>query len=118
LFKASSRRTPSVPENYYRDQVAQLREALSGNSHAEATELIRKLIDRIVLTPVEEEHGHKTLSIDLHGHLAGILSLASKARKPLSESGFPVESIKLVAGARNRHYLLFRAEGLSVISPR
>jgi hypothetical protein len=27
-----------------------------------------------------------------------ILSLATKAKKPLTESGFPVESIKMVAG--------------------
>jgi site-specific DNA recombinase len=88
---------------YYRDQVTHLREALSGNTHAEAVELIRKLTDRIVLTPVEDEHGHKTLPIDLHGHLAAILSLATKAKKkPLGESGFPVESIKLVAGTRNQ----------------
>ena len=86
---------------YYRDKVAQLRAALSGNGQAEATDLIRKLVDRIVLTPVEDEEGRKTLSIDLHGHLAGILSLATKAKKPLGESGFPVESIKLVAGAGN-----------------
>jgi site-specific DNA recombinase len=83
---------------YYRNQVAQLREALRGNGQAEATDLIRKLVDRIVLTPVEDEQGRKSLSIDLHGHLAGILSLATKAGKPLSESGFPVESTKLVAG--------------------
>jgi hypothetical protein len=44
--------------------VAHLREALSGNTHAEAVEQIRKLTDRIVLTPVEDEHGHKTLPID------------------------------------------------------
>jgi site-specific DNA recombinase len=37
---------------YYRNQVAQLREALSGNGQTEAIDLIRKLIDRIVLTPV------------------------------------------------------------------
>jgi hypothetical protein len=90
---------------YYRDQVAQLREALSGNGQAEAIDLIRKLIDRIVLTPVEDEKGRKTLSIDLHGHLAGILSLATKAKKPLGESGFAVESVKLVAGTRNQRYL-------------
>jgi hypothetical protein len=89
---------------YYRDQVTQFREALSGNGQAEATGLIRKLVDRIVLTPVEDEEGRKTLSIDLHGHLAGILSLATKAKKPLGESGFPVESIKLVAGAHNHLY--------------
>src|SRR5450432_1956449 len=56
---------------YYRDQVARLREALSGDESAGAMDLMRKLIDRIVLTPVEEEGGRKSLSIDLHGHLAG-----------------------------------------------
>mgnify|MGYP001547670045 CR=1 FL=1 len=61
-------------------------------------------MNRIVLTPVEDEKGRKTLSIDLHGHLAGILSLATKAKRPLGESGFPVESIKLVAGARGHLY--------------
>ena len=50
------------------------------------------------------DHSRKTLSIDLHGRLAGILSLATKAKKPLGESIFPVEPIKLVAGARNHLY--------------
>jgi hypothetical protein len=36
---------------------------------------------------------------DLRGPLAGIFSLATKAKKPLGESGFPVESKELVAGA-------------------
>jgi DNA invertase Pin-like site-specific DNA recombinase len=87
---------------YYREQVMQLRAALTDESRrAEATALIRRLIDRIVLTPVEHE-GRRKLSVDLHGHLAGILSMATKAKKPLDESGFPVESIKLVAGACNQ----------------
>jgi site-specific DNA recombinase len=41
----------------------------------------------------------------LHGHLASILSLATNAKKPLGESGFFVESVKLVAGARNTRFL-------------
>ena len=85
--------------DYYREQVMQLRQALSDEDHrAEAAALIRRLIDRIVLTPALHE-GRKTLSIDLHGQLAGILSMATKAKKPLGESGFAAESVKLVAGA-------------------
>ncbi len=38
-------------------------------------------------------------SIDLHGHLAGMLLLAAKAKRPLNESGLEVGYIKLVAGA-------------------
>jgi hypothetical protein len=60
---------------------------------------IRQLVDKVVLTPAADAEGSKRLTIDLHGHLAGILSLATKAKRPLGESGFFVESIKLVAGA-------------------
>jgi|HubBroStandDraft_6_1064221.scaffolds.fasta_scaffold2159740_1 site-specific DNA recombinase len=57
--------------NYCRDEVAKLGEVLeSENARAETTRLFRKLIDHIVLTPVEGEEGRKSLSIDLHGHLA------------------------------------------------
>ena len=49
--------------------------------------------------PVQVEiDGRKTVVIDLHGELAGILSLASNAEKPLDKSGSSVESIKMVAG--------------------
>jgi hypothetical protein len=51
-----------------------------------------------VLTPVEGEESRKRLSIDLHGDLAGIVHLATKARKPLTESGLLVESPKLGTG--------------------
>lgn len=89
----------------YRDQVAQLCEALNEeNRRAEAVDLIRSLVDKIVLTPVEID-SKKTFEIDLHGHLAGILSLSAQTKKPLKESDFSVESIKMVAGARNRRYL-------------
>jgi DNA invertase Pin-like site-specific DNA recombinase len=83
---------------YYRDQVAALSEALGDEDYrAEAVAIIRTLVDKVVLTPIEFD-GKKTVAIDLHGELAGILSLASNAKKPLKESDFCVESIKLVAG--------------------
>jgi hypothetical protein len=57
---------------------------------------IGTLIDRIDLTP--EEQG---LSISQHGHLAGILALATHSKRLLDESDYSVERTKLVAGARN-----------------
>ena len=84
--------------NHYRDQIAALREALTDeHAQAQAADLIRKLVEKIVLTP-EAGEGGGSLSIDLHGHLAGILSLATKAKRPLGESGLEVGYTKLVAG--------------------
>ena len=83
---------------YYREQVTALSEALGDEAYrAEAVAIIRSLVDKIVLTPAEID-GKKTVVIDLHGELAGILSLASNAEKPLDKSGSSVESIKMVAG--------------------
>ncbi|MGI9452801.1 MAG: recombinase family protein, partial [Geminicoccaceae bacterium] len=44
----------------------------------------RTLIDRIELQPIKID-GKKTLAIDLHGHLAGILALANKAKGGIGE---------------------------------
>ncbi len=91
--------------NYYRDQIAALRKALADeHAHLQAADVIRKLVNKIVLIPVEEE-GRKSLSIDLHGHLAGILSPATTAKRPLNESGLEMGYMKLVAGERNQRYL-------------
>ena len=49
--------------------------------------------------------GKDTLSITLHGDLAGILGLAAKAKGPLDASDPVVECTKLVAGARNHRQL-------------
>ncbi|MGC2225292.1 MAG: hypothetical protein WA624_24470 [Methylocella sp.] len=68
-----------------------------GHAQVQVTEIIRRLVDKIVLMPVEDE-GRKSLLIDRHGHLAGILSLATKAKRPLRESGLEVGYMKLVAG--------------------
>ena len=96
--------------SYYREQISQLREALTDEDHrTEAAAIIRNLIDRIVLTPVEHK-GRKTLSIDLHGHIAGILAMAANTKKPPQKDGFSEESIKLVAGARNHRELTLTVE--------
>ncbi|MCK5276245.1 MAG: hypothetical protein KAR37_16440 [Alphaproteobacteria bacterium] len=53
----------------YRDKIETLADALEArDTQAEAFEIIRSLVDKVILTPVDEE-----LCIDLHGQLAGIL---------------------------------------------
>jgi hypothetical protein len=52
--------------------------------------------------PGTDDEGYTSLSIDLHGHLASILSLATKAKRPLNESGLEIGYMKLVAGARSQ----------------
>ncbi|GAB2707782.1 recombinase family protein [Aliiglaciecola aliphaticivorans] len=65
---------PNMAERY-KQEVASLTASLNkGNVKTEASNLLRSLIDKIVLTP--ESCGSK-YSIDLHGKLAGVLSLAS-----------------------------------------
>lgn len=62
---------------YYRQQVAELPAALQEENDARrlhAVEILRSLIDRIVLTPEDGE-----LKIDVVGDLAGILTIAIKA---------------------------------------
>ena len=61
---------------------------------AEAMELIRSLIERIVLTPEDGK-----LRIDLTGDLAAILSIAQKGRRPRPEDEAQASKVKLVAGA-------------------
>lgn len=90
----------------YRERVAALHEALQQEeTRARAAELIRSLVSRIVLTPAADG-----LRIDLHGDLAGILTIAAAGTaKPQTTnsprsceagcSGDLVEQVKMVAGA-------------------
>ena len=66
----------------YHEEVQRLIESLNEEDHrAEAAELIRSLIDKVVLSPAEDEG---SLVVDLHGDLAGILTMATgKARKDI-----------------------------------
>ena len=62
--------------NYYREQVAQLHKALADTSEPSrlrATEAIRSLIDKIVLTPAVDDE----MTIDVYGAIAGILHVAT-----------------------------------------
>ncbi len=91
---------PNLAE-VYRRKVADLHQALeSEETKAEAAEIIRGLVDAIVLTP---ENGE--LRIDLHGDLAGILALAADGKKPAAMSRDGLEQIKVVAGACNHREL-------------
>ena len=92
---------PNLAE-VYRARVAVLHRALGdGDARAEATDLIRSLVDEILLTP---ENGG--LHIDLRGELAGILALCADKRKPDPVSGAGLaEQVKMVAGARNHRDL-------------
>ena len=97
---------PNMAE-VYRAKVARLVDALNDeHDRTEAAEVLRGLIDRIVLTPKEED-GRQSLSIDLEGALAGVLALATNDKRPLAGSG--LSEITLVAGARNRLYRTFMA---------
>jgi hypothetical protein len=94
---------PNMAE-YYRTQVADLRAALSEDGcRREASEIVRKLVDRIDLSPAIRS-ARKSLSVSLYGRLAGILAIATKAKAPLDESDASVMVTKLVAGARNHLY--------------
>ena len=70
---------------YYRKKVGDLRSALTGDHFHETAEIIRSLIEEILLTPVEKE-GRKSLSINLNGDIASILALAAKAKAPMMKA--------------------------------
>ena len=84
---------PNLPEIFKR-RVTELQEALNAGQdmRQEAAEILRALIDKIVLAP-NEAGG---LDIQLYGHLATVLSLAHS-------KGEAVTAL-VVAGARNQRY--------------
>ena len=84
----------------YRSKVEELASALQReDSRLEASEMLRGLIDSIVLTP---EKGQ--LRIDLRGNLAAMLTAAQKTKRS-PETGDLLMPVQMVAGARNQHYL-------------
>ncbi|GJL99921.1 MAG: resolvase [Methyloligella sp.] len=105
---------PNMADRYH-EEVSGLIKALNNQDHREeAAELIRALVDKIVLTPTEDNTG---LSVDLIGDLAGILLMATKGDKLLTQSGLSfinqsrqdddsVNKDDMVAGDRNTQNLL------------
>lgn len=76
----------------YRSETDSLANALAHGGAAEAREQVRKLIEKIVLSPKNVEDD---LSIDLYGDLAGILRIASedKSMKGKGKIEKPLESM-------------------------
>ena len=71
-----------------------LSEALSRRrSGDEAAEIIRSLVERIVVVPTESG-----FELDLHGDLAGIFALASERKQPPGREARGLQ-VSLVAGA-------------------
>lgn len=88
----------------YRNAVAELRTTLAGQSaQHEAVEILRSLIDRIVLHPASDKVSG--FAMDIEGDLAGILNLCQTSKKIAGLSPDDLMQIKMVAGARSGHDL-------------
>ena len=99
----------------YAAKVADLQAALEQpDIRLEAMDVLRTLIERIVLTP--DEHAPNGLAVELFGDLATILNLAASAaptpakaaggqtsKNPRDAGGFG-STLSVVAGARNHLY--------------
>ena len=96
---------PNVAE-VYRRKVEELHSALRDEDAGPAREVVRGLVEAIVLTP---ENGR--LRVEVRGQLASILRLSGLANKktPADGPGLLAEQIKMVAGARNQLNLLLIA---------
>src|SRR6516162_7426178 len=92
---------PNIAE-VNRRKVEELHEALKAEDAGPARELVRGLVEAIVLTP---ENGR--LKVEVRGELAAILRLSGLANEKASAGGpeLLAEQIKLVAGARYQRYL-------------
>ena len=79
----------------YRKRVQQFYEALQDEEEEkriEAADILRSLVDKIVLTPVDGK-----VEIDVQGDLAGILMISAQPKNPAGERGG--SQVKMVAGA-------------------
>ncbi|MFC5373785.1 recombinase family protein [Brevundimonas faecalis] len=80
---------------HYRVQVDELYGALQEDSEAKrmaAADLVRALVDEIILTPGEDR-----IEIEVRGDLAGILGISAKSKRPAGEAGH--SQVEVVAGA-------------------
>ncbi len=81
----------------YRSKVEELAAALQReDTRLEASEMLRGLIDSIVLTPMDGQ-----LGIELRGNLAAMLTAAQNAKRS-PETGDLCVPMKVVAGAHPR----------------
>ena len=84
---------PRLPQ-IYRHKVTRLLEAFESEDHRnEAQEILRGLIDAIIVTPVDS-----ALRIDVKGDLATMLVLASEMRRTPEADASEARQVKMVAG--------------------
>ena len=86
----------------YRARVQGLYEALQaedGEKRVEAADIIRSLVEAIVLTPADGK-----VEIDVRGDLAGILEISAQSKNPAA--GAAGSQVKMVAGAGSNLHLL------------
>ncbi len=82
--------------HHYRAQVEELYAALQEDSEARrmgAADVLRSLVQEIVLTP---DTASGELQIEVHGDLAGILTIALERKKPAGGAGG--SQVEMVAG--------------------
>tara|TARA_R110002073_G_scaffold329456_1_gene511924 strand:- start:2 stop:538 length:537 start_codon:yes stop_codon:yes gene_type:complete len=81
----------------YREEVLRLVEALNDDDkrRREAIELIRALIDKVVLVPDPDS---ENLLIDLYGDLAGILNVSLGRANASAKNGLDPKQVRLVVG--------------------
>ncbi len=89
---------PNMGHHYQKEVKALLKSLNSPDHRYEAADLIRGLIDKVVLTPREKESG---LYIDLKGDLAGILTMATK-NKTAKEQKELIEQIETISEDLNK----------------
>ena len=83
----------------YRKSVANLRDALNRpEGRSEASGYLRRMIEKVVLTPVEGKEG---LQIDLYGDLAGILNLSRSKGKDRGSERENLKRLRLLPSNDN-----------------
>ena len=86
---------PTMAKRYHQE-VASLVEALNDDGRkAEAGDLIRSLVEAVVVLPDPESNG---VLIDLHGDLAGILNIATQKEKMNADNELDVKHVQMVVG--------------------
>jgi hypothetical protein len=107
-LRAATNRQPRVlhaeATDRYRQKVAELRQLSHDRTGTEALGLVRELIGRIVIKSAPRRC---RLPLDVVGDLAAIMC---------EEQDTNLVPTAVVAGARNRHYLLFNALRLTRLS--
>jgi len=88
----------------YRRKVADLELALNDDSiKAEAGEVLRSLIDRVVLMPATD--APDGIDAQLHGDLAAVLALSDPEKQKLPAAVTVGSQLSVVAGERNHRQL-------------